>query len=82
MTALLAYTPFIDPIDANRWWYLLLIPLAVGIAVAYKAVRVADLKDYFRQVVVMAVQITVAMIALGAASYVFVQFVVPMIVPR
>jgi hypothetical protein len=56
--------------------------MAIGIAVAYKAVRVADLKDYLRQVVVMAVQITVAMIALGAASYVFVQFVVPMIVPR
>jgi hypothetical protein len=79
---LLAYTPFIDPIDAHRWWYVLLIPMALGVAIAYKAVRVADLKDFPRQVAIMTVQIVVAMIALGAASYVFVQFIAPMIVPR
>ena len=28
MLTALAYRPFIDPIGADRWWYLLLIPLA------------------------------------------------------
>jgi hypothetical protein len=77
----LAYTPFIDPINAHRWWYLLLIPMALGISVAYKAVRIADLKDFPRQVIIMTVQIVIAMIALGAGAFVFVQFVAPRIVP-
>ena len=83
MTALtLAYRPFIDPINAHHWWYLLLIPMALGISVAYKAVRVPDLKEFPRAVAVMTVQIVVAMIALGAASYVCVQYVVPMVVAK
>jgi hypothetical protein len=82
MNLLLAYRPFLDPIHADRWWYLLLIPLALGIAVSYKAVRIPDLKDYSRQVAVMTVQIVLAMIALGLASYVFVQYLVPRIVPH
>jgi hypothetical protein len=79
---LLAYRPFIDPIAADHWWYLLLIPLSLGIAVAYKGVRVAELKDFPRQVAAMTVQIVVAMILLGLASYIFVQYIVPAVVPR
>lgn len=79
---LLAYRPFLDPIAADRWWYLMLIPMALGISVAYKATRVKDLKDYPREVAIMTVQIVVAMIALGFASYLFVQYVVPMVTPK
>jgi hypothetical protein len=82
MLTLLAYTPFIDPIKADKWWYLLLIPMSLGIAIAYKGVRTADLKDLPRQVLIMTVQIVVTMIALGAASYVFVEYVVPRIVAQ
>ena len=78
---LLAYTPFIDPINAHRWWYLLLIPMALGISVAYKAVRIPELKDLPRQVIIMTVQIVIAMIALGAGAFVFVQYIAPRIVP-
>jgi hypothetical protein len=76
----LAYVPFIDPIDAisaDRLWYLFLIPMALGVSIAYKAVRIPDLKDMPRQVGIMTVQIVVTMIALGAASYLFVQHIVP-----
>ena len=82
--SLLAYVPFIDPIDpvrADHLWYLILIPMALGVSIAYKAVRVPDLKDMPRQVAIMTVQIVVTMIALGAASYLFVQHIVPLIVP-
>jgi len=82
LTSLLAYTPLIDPIDLHKHWYLLLIPMALGIALAYKAVRVDDLRDYPRQVAVMTVQVVVAMISLGAASYFFVQYLVPLIVAK
>lgn len=77
----LAYRPFVDPIDLQRGWYLLLIPLSLGIAVAYKAVRVSDMRTYPREVIVMTIQIIFAMLALGAASFMLVQHVLPMVLP-
>lgn len=80
--SLFAYVPFIDPIHADHWWYLFLVPMALGVSIAYKAVRVPELKGLPRQVAVMTVQIVITMIALGAASYLFVQHIAPLIVPK
>jgi len=79
---MLAYVPFIDPIDANAWWFLLIFPLALGISVAYKAVRVLDMRTFLRQVLVMTAQIVLAMIALGFGAYLFVEQVIPRIAPH
>lgn len=79
---LAAYRPFLDPIDAHKYWFLLIVPLAIGISFAYKAVRVSDLREFPRQLAVMTIQIILAMIGLGIAFYLFVQFVVPFITPR
>lgn len=79
--AMLAYRPFIDPIDIQRIWYFLLVPLALGIALAYKAVRIPDLRDLPRQVAIMTVQTIIGMLALGAASFLLVQHLAPMILP-
>jgi len=78
----LAYRPFLDPIELHRLWFLLLIPLTVGIAVAYKAVRVPDLKDFPRQVLVMSVQIVLGMMALGLGAYLLVNVVLPLVAPK
>ena len=82
---ILAYRPFIDPIDelfdAHRWWFFFLLPMAFLISLAYKAVRVADFRDYWRLVLGMTVQIVVAIIALGAASFLVIEFLIPRIVP-
>jgi hypothetical protein len=75
----LAYTPFIDPIDVHAWWYLLIVPVSVLIAIAYKAVRVHDLRDFPKEVVVMSIQIVVVMALLGVASFLFVEKVLPLI---
>ncbi|MDX2146314.1 MAG: hypothetical protein SFZ23_02230 [Planctomycetota bacterium] len=84
--SVLAYRPFIDPIDelidAHRLWFLLLIPLALLVSMAYKAVRIPTMQDFWRQVAVMTVQIVVAIIGLGAASFIVIQFIVPRIVPH
>ncbi|NUQ69136.1 MAG: hypothetical protein HUU18_12780 [Phycisphaerales bacterium] len=77
----LAYLPFLDPINANDWWFLLIIPLALGISLAYKAVRVLDERTILRQALVMTVQIVLAMIALGFGCYLFVEQVLPRIAP-
>lgn len=79
--ALLAYRPFIDPVDIHRVWYLLLVPLALAIALTYKAVRLPDMSTYPRQVFRMTGEIVIAMLALGAASFFIVQHILPVILP-
>lgn len=82
MTALiLGYRPFLDPIDANGVWWLMLPPLALLIAVVYKALRLPSLKGYAMRVLVMAAQIVVAMILLGAGAYLLIQHIAPLILP-
>jgi len=77
----LAYRPFVDPIDAHRLWFLLLIPLALGVSITYKAVRTVDMRTYWRQVALMTLQIVFGIIALGAASYLVIQHLLPAVVP-
>jgi len=78
---MLAYTPFLDPIDANGIWWAMLPPLAILIAVVYKALRLATLRGYGWQVLLMAGQIVLAMLLLGAGAYLFIQHVAPMVLP-
>lgn len=78
----LAWRPFLDPIEMHGTWYLLLVPLSFGIAMTYRAVRLADFEGYWRKVLVLTVQIVVSMILLGLASYLFVQVAVPMLMPK
>ena len=80
--SVLAYTPFIDPLNIHRFWFLLIIPMGLFISLAYKSVRLPDLRDLPKQVLVMTVQITLGMIALGAAAYLLVQFIIPMVAPK
>jgi len=82
----MSWRPFIDPLNvvwpgADNWWFLFLIPVSFGIALAYKAVRAKDMKRYPQEVVVMTGQIVLGMILLGVASYVFLQWVLPLIAP-
>lgn len=67
------WRPFLDPINAHSFWYLLLIPISFFIAVAYKAVRVRTLKGFWTVVAVMTIQIILGMIALAVAFYLWVQ---------
>ncbi len=77
----LAWTPFIDPIDANAVWYLLLIPIAVGISLAFKAVRVGDMKKYPKHVAMMTAQIITGIVVLAIASFIVIDTLIPMLTP-
>jgi hypothetical protein len=84
VNTLLAYIPFVHPLNillegAQDWWYLLLVPLAFGISVIYKAMRVEDLSSFWRQVAVMTVQIVLGMIGLAIVLIIFVQVIIPML---
>ncbi|MEM7230306.1 MAG: hypothetical protein AAF432_15985 [Planctomycetota bacterium] len=76
--SMLSYIPFVYPLQSvYAWWYVLLIPLALGISVVWKAIRVPDFNDYWRQVVAMTIQIVLAMIGLALLLALFVQVVIP-----
>ena len=80
MTKLLAYIPFVEPIHIlQEWWYLLLIPLAFGISVIYKALRSSQLQRYWQSVLFMTGRIVAAMIALSLVLVFLVQVLVPLI---
>lgn len=78
----LAYRPFLEPLHIERYWYLLIVPISFFIAMAYKAVRVSDLRRYWLGVGVLTVQIVLGMAALGVFAFLFVQYIAPTIVPR
>jgi hypothetical protein len=75
-----AYIPFVHPMTfVHEWWYLLLVPLAFGISVIYKAVRMSTLEDFWRQVAIMTMQIVLAMIGLAIALIILVTLLIPRI---
>ena len=78
MIPLLASTPFIRPMNVfHDWWYLLIVPLALGISLIYKALRMSDLDRYWWSVATMTIHIVVGMIGLGLALLILVQLIIP-----
>lgn len=75
------WRPFLDPIHLHRQWFLLLVPLAFGIALTYRAVRVATFEKFWRKVLILTFQVVFSMILLGIGAYLFIQVAVPMLLP-
>ena len=76
---LAAWIPFLEPMNwLQSIWYILLIPLAFGLSASYKAMRVTDLRTYWRQVGVMTSQIVVVIAALAVALILFVKLLLPL----
>ena len=73
---LLAWRPFIDPINIHEVWFLAIVPLALGISLVYKAIRVKTMDRYWYNVWSMTVQVVVGMFALAVAFYVLVEVIV------
>ena len=80
MMSLLAWTPFLAPLPfVQSAWLWLLIPLVLGISMMYKAVRVEDLADYWKQVAIMSLQVLAAFAGLAIGFFILVQVVVPLL---
>jgi hypothetical protein len=76
----LAYIPFVHPVNVfHEWWYLLLVPLAFGISMIYKAVRLHTLERFWRHVFVMTTQIVLAMIGLAIGLVILIVVLIPLI---
>ncbi|MBC8523069.1 hypothetical protein H8D29_03995 [PVC group bacterium] len=77
---MLGWIPFLEPMNALQpWWYLLLVPMAFGISVIYKALHEDNLLKYWRSVTVMAIQIVLGISLLAMAIGLFIQLVIPVI---
>ncbi len=63
------YRPFIDPLNAHTLWWATLIPMALFLSIAYKAVRMKTLHNFPREVLIMSAQILVGMCGLGLALW-------------
>ena len=77
---MLGWVPFIQPLPGIQSNWLWLLPILIfGIAMMYKAVRVGDLRRYWREVVGMTVQVLLAFLGLAAAVFIVVQGIVPLL---
>lgn len=65
--SVLAYTPFVTPLPIWDWWLLTLIPLCLGVAIVYKAMKTEDLSKLPKQSFLIALWIVGGM---GAAAVV------------
>ncbi len=74
---LVAYRPFLDPIDVDGWWWWLVVPLVFLISMVYKAIRVPKMRRYWRQVIKMTVQVMLVMFLMCVGLYVIVLWVAP-----
>ncbi|MCK4873584.1 MAG: hypothetical protein KAS72_12755 [Phycisphaerales bacterium] len=73
-TFLLAWRPFLDPINClHDWWWVMLVPLAAFIAVIYKAIRMPNLRKLPSEAAVLAVQIVLGMIGLAIVIHVIAE---------
>jgi uncharacterized membrane protein YedE/YeeE len=79
-SALLAWTPFLQPAPGvERWWWMLVLPMALGIAMSYKAIRTKDLRDYPRDVLRMSAQIVAAVVGIAIGLYLLVIVLLPLL---
>lgn len=61
-----AWRPLLDPLPVDIYWMWLMIPLVVGIAIVYKALKVDDLAALPSQALVLATQLVLLMAAAAA----------------
>ena len=74
------WTPLLEPLPGVQASWLWLLPILIfGISMMYKAVRVGDLRRYWREVVGMTVQVLFAFLGLAAAVFIVVQGIVPLL---
>jgi uncharacterized membrane protein len=75
-----AWVPFMQPLPGVQANWLWLLPILIfGIAMMYKAVRVVDLANYWREVGTMTMQILLAFLGLATGVFVIVQWIVPLL---
>ena len=64
---------FRQPVPVWDYWYLLLIPLCLGISIVYKAIKCREMKQVPREAGVIFAMIMLGMILAAIALYVLMR---------
>jgi hypothetical protein len=67
--ALRAFEPFRQPLPVWDYWYLLLIPLCVGISIVYKSIKCREMKQVPREATVIFSMIVLGMVTAAVGLY-------------
>jgi hypothetical protein len=68
MTLAYAYTrPFLQPLPVWNYWYLLLLPLCISVAIVYKAIKCRSMSEVPRQAASILMWILISFAAAAAA---------------
>ncbi|MBT4768458.1 MAG: hypothetical protein HOO04_08875 [Phycisphaerae bacterium] len=74
----LAWIPFLQPVpELVSLWYLLCIPLVIGVAMVYKALWIPEGRSWGQQVIMMSVLMVGGLAGLAILLGAFVQIVIP-----
>ena len=68
-----AYRPFLMPAPIWDYWFWLLVPLSLGVAIAYKSTKVGDAKAIPREALFLSLWIVGGLIAAAAAVAIVVK---------
>ena len=75
---ILAWIPFLQPIpELVGGWYVLCVPLVLGVAMVYKAVWIPQDAQWIRQVFVMVFWMMIGLVGLALGLAVFTEFIIP-----
>lgn len=79
--AMLAYRPFLDPLDLHNHWFWTLLPLLALTALAYKGIRVPVFRwqRWRIESAVMTVQLVLLMAGLAVGLHLVVEFLLPLL---
>ena len=77
---MVGWIPFLQPIpELVSVWYLLCIPLAIGISLVYKAIWLPEDGPWFRQSMVMAILLLLAMVGVAIGLGLITEVILPRI---
>lgn len=79
MSTLLAYTPFVNPLPVWDYWMALILPLTVGVSIAYKSIRCRHMHQVPREATQIAVMIILGMSAAAAVLWLIVRVMESMV---
>ena len=67
------FRPFWQPLPVWDYWYLLLVPLCVGISIVYKAIKCREMRQVPREAGVILLMILLGMVLAAAGLLVLVR---------
>jgi multisubunit Na+/H+ antiporter MnhF subunit len=77
--SVLAWIPFLEPVHLGRAWWLLIVPLCLGIAIVYRVVKAPTMERFPLGVLRLTANILGVMALLAALVFIVVYVALPLL---